>query len=41
MTSKVGNMFFQQYGLDDDREARIERLEEVGKYINDDFKTVK
>ena len=41
MTSRVGNMFFQQYGLDDDREARIERLEEVGKYINDDFKTVK
>ena len=41
MTSKVGNMFFQQYGLDDDREARIERLDAVGKYINDDFKTVK
>ena len=41
MTSKVGNMFFQQYGLDDDREARIERLEELGNYVNDDFKTVK
>ena len=41
MTSKVGNMFFQQYGLDDDREARVERLDEVGKTINDDFKTVK
>ena len=41
MTSKVGNMFFQQYGLDDDREARVDRLEEVGKTINDDFKTVK
>jgi hypothetical protein len=41
MTSRVGNMFFQQYGLDDDREARVERLEEVGKYINDDFKTAK
>ena len=41
MTSKVGNMFFQQYGLDDDREARIERLEKLGNYVNDDFKTVK
>ena len=41
MTSRVGNMFFQQYLLDDDREARVERLDEVGKYINDDFKTAK
>ncbi len=41
MNSRVGNMFFQQYGLDDDREARVERLDEVGKFINDDFKTIK
>ena len=41
MTSRVGNMFFQQYGLDDDREARVERLDEVGKFIHDDFKTAK
>ena len=41
MTSRVGNMFFQQYGLDDDREARVERLDEVGKFISDDFKTAK
>ncbi len=41
MNSRVGNMFFQQYGLDDDREARVERLDKVGKFINDDFKTVK
>ena len=41
MTSRVGNMFFQQYGLDDDREARVERLDEVGKFIHDDFKTAR
>ena len=41
MTSKVGNMFFQQYGLDDDREARIERLSGVEKYVNEDFKNLK
>jgi len=33
-------MFFQQYMLDDDREARIERLEDVGNKINDEYKSI-
>jgi len=41
MKSRVGNMFFQQYLLDDDREARIKRLDEVGNIINDEFESVK
>ena len=41
MNSRVGNMFFQQYGLDDDRAARKERLDEVGNFINDEFETIK
>ena len=41
MNSRVGNMFFQQYGLDDDRAAREERLDEVGNFINDEFETIK
>ena len=41
MNSRVGNMFFQQYGLDSDREARIERLNEVGNTINDNYETIK
>ena len=39
MTSRVGNMFFQQYLLDDDREPRNERLDAVGNIINDEFQT--
>jgi len=39
MSSRVGNMFFQQYLLDDDREPRNERLDAVGNIINDEFQT--
>ena len=41
MDSRVGNMFFQQYFLDNDREARIQRLDTVGNVINDEYKEVK
>ena len=41
MNSRVGNMFFGQYGIDSDRPAREERLNDVGNKINDEFKTVK
>ena len=41
MNSRVGNMFFGQYGIDSDRPARVERLNDVGNKINDEFKTVK
>ena len=41
MDSRVGNMFFQQYFLDNDREARIQRLDAVGNVINDEYKEVK
>ena len=41
MTSRVGNMFFQQYGLDEDRSDRNERLDSVGNFINDDYKEMK
>ena len=41
MTSRVGNMFFQQYGLDEDRSDRVERLDSVGNFINDDYKEMK
>ena len=41
MNSRVGNMFFGQYGLDEDRAPRNERLEHVGKIINDEYKTIK
>ena len=41
MNSRVGNMFFGQYGLDDDRADRNTRLDEVGNKINDDYKTIK
>ena len=34
MNSKVGNMFFQQYGLDEDRADRVERLEKVNEESN-------
>lgn len=41
MNSRVGNMFFQQYGLDHDRADRVERLDHVGKKINDDYKEIR
>jgi hypothetical protein len=41
MNSRVGNMFFGQYGLDSDRVDRDKRLHDVGEKINDEFKTVK
>ena len=41
MTSRVGNMFFQEYGLDDDRADRVERLDKVGNFINDDYQEMK
>ena len=41
MTSRVGNMFFQQYGLDEDRADRNERLDSVGNFINDDYQEMK
>ena len=41
MTSRVGNMFFQQYWLDEDREDRNERLDNVGNIINDEYKELK
>ena len=41
MTSRVGNMFFQQYGLDEDRADRVERLDKVGNFINDDYQEMK
>ncbi len=41
MNSRVGNMFFQQYGLDSDRADRNERLNEVGNIINDEYETIK
>ena len=41
MTSRVGNMFFGQYGMDEDREPRNERLDRVGNIINDEYKELK
>ena len=41
MNSRVGNMFFQQYLLDSDRENRIERLDAVGNIINDEYQAEK
>ena len=41
MNSRVGNMFFGQYGLDSDRADRDKRLDDVGNKINDEFKTIK
>ncbi|MBR2363624.1 MAG: hypothetical protein IKA79_00340 [Lentisphaeria bacterium] len=41
MSSRVGNMFFGQYGLDEDRGPRKERLERVGNIINDEYKELK
>ena len=36
MTSRVGNMFFQQYGLDEDRTDREKRLDDIHSKINDE-----
>ena len=41
LNSRVGNMFFGQYGLDEDRVPRNERLEHIGKIINDEYKEIK
>lgn len=41
MTSRVGNMFFQQYGLDEDRVDRNNRLDDVGNFVNDEYRELK
>ena len=41
MRSKVGNMFFQQYFLDEDRTDWHKRLDQLDKEVNDDYETVK
>ena len=41
MNSKVGNMFFQQYFLDEDRPDWHKRLDNLGDTINDDYETLK
>ena len=41
MNSRVGNMFFGQYGLDADLFDRQKRLDDVGEKINDEYKTIK
>lgn len=41
MNSRVGNMFFDQYGLDDDRADRAKRLNDISEKINDEYKTIK
>ena len=41
MTSRVGNMFFLQPGLDKDRPARNERLDAISKTIDDEYKGVR
>ena len=41
MKSRVGNMFFLQPGLDEDRPARIERLDAISKTIDDEYKGVR
>jgi hypothetical protein len=38
MNSRVGNMFFQQYGLDSDRADRETRLDDIHSKINDESK---
>jgi hypothetical protein len=41
MNSRVGNMFFGQYGLDSDLPERNKRLNDIGDKINDDYNTNK
>ena len=41
LNSRVGNMFFQQYFLDDDRSDWHKRLDKLGDTIDDNFETVK
>jgi len=41
MSSRVGNMFFQQYYLDSDRADWHKRLDKLGDTIDDNFETVK
>ena len=40
MTSKVGNMFFQQYLLDEDREDRSKRLDGINNRIEKNYKKI-
>ena len=41
MNSKIGNMFFQQFWLDDDRAAWHDRLDQLSNEINDSYQTEK
>ena len=41
INSRVGNMFFQQFWLDDDRAAWHDRLDQLSREINDSYETVK
>ena len=41
MNSRVGNMFFGQYGLDSDLDDRNARLDDVSNMINDEYKTIR
>jgi len=41
MKSRVGNMFFLQPWLDEDRPARTERLDAISKTIDDEYKGVR
>ncbi|MBP5532273.1 MAG: hypothetical protein J6Y54_09645 [Lentisphaeria bacterium] len=41
MTSRVGNMFFLQPGLDEDRPHRKERLDAISKTIDDEYTGVR
>jgi len=41
MNSRVGNMFFGQYGLDEDLSDRNQRLDDVSEQLNDGYQPVK
>ena len=41
MTSRVGNMFFLQPWLDEDRPHRKERLDAISKTIDDEYTGVR
>ena len=41
INSRVGNMFFQQFWLDDDRAAWHDRLDKLSREVNDSYETVK
>ncbi|MCQ2380231.1 MAG: hypothetical protein MJ025_04840 [Victivallaceae bacterium] len=40
MTSRTGNMFFDQYWLDEDRADRADRLDDVDREISNDYQTL-